>query len=141
MKFFATLFALPAVVLGVSLSFDPIYDNRSGSLTSVACSDGPNGLIPRGFNTFGQLPGFPNIGGVPAIAGHGSSNCGSCWQVTYTNPQGARKSINILGIDTGFSGFNIALEAMNDLTNGQAENLGRINVDAVQLDPTACGLK
>jgi hypothetical protein len=138
MKFFATLLALPAVVFGVSLSFDPVYDNASGSLTTVACSDGPNGLIPRGFNTFGQLPGFPNIGGAPAVTGHGSSACGSCWQVTYS---GTGNTINILAIDTGAAGFNIALEAMNTLTNGQAENLGRIDVNAIQLDPTACGLQ
>jgi hypothetical protein len=138
MKFFATLLALPVVALAVSLSFDPVYDNAGGSLTTVACSDGANGLIPRGFNTFGQLPGFPNIGGAPAITGHGSSSCGSCWQVKYA---GTGKSINILAIDTGSAGFNIAKAAMNTLTNNQADNLGRINVTAVQLDPTACGLQ
>lgn len=40
-------------------------------MTVVACSDGPNGLADE-YPTQGDLPTFPNIGGVPAIAGHGS---------------------------------------------------------------------
>ena len=36
----------------VSVSFDPVYDNQSGSMDTVACSDGQNGLITR----FGTYP-------------------------------------------------------------------------------------
>ena len=40
----------------VSVSYDETYDNASASLTSVACSDGTNGLITKGFSSFGSLP-------------------------------------------------------------------------------------
>jgi len=142
MKFFVTLAALSAVVFASpsTLSWDTVYDNGNTSLDVVACSDGSNGLLTRGFTTFGSLKNFPNIGGVPAITDFNSANCGTCWKVTYTNAQGTQKSINILGIDTGEKGFNVAKAAMNTLTNNQADQLGRVDVDAVQIAASSCGL-
>ncbi|GJJ06195.1 hypothetical protein Clacol_000384 [Clathrus columnatus] len=119
-----------------SVSYDQTYDVGSTQLTQVACSDGRNGLITKGFSTFNSLPGFPLIGGVPAISGWNSSSCGSCWQLQY---QG--NTINVLGIDVGRGGFNIALEAMNQLTNNQATFLGRITATATQVSPAACGIR
>ncbi|KAF5344228.1 hypothetical protein D9756_001983 [Leucocoprinus leucothites] len=142
MKFFATLLALPAVVLAVSttLSWDDVYDNANGDLATVACSDGDNGLINRGFSTFGDLPNFPNIGGIPDIQEWDSASCGTCWNVTYVNGQGVSKSIQVLGIDVGGKGFNVAKAAMNTLTNNQADRLGRVNVNAVKIAASSCGL-
>lgn len=40
-------------------------------MSSVSCSDGPNGLMKE-FPTQGDLPVFPYVGGVPAIAGWNS---------------------------------------------------------------------
>lgn len=61
-------------VSAIRVSYDEGYDDPSRSLTSVACSDGPNGLITtHGFQTQGQIPGFPNIGGSFEIAGWGSA--------------------------------------------------------------------
>ena len=119
----------------VSVSYDQTYDNSGQSLSTVACSDGPNGLLTKGFTTFGSLPQFPNIGGAAAVAGWNSAQCGSCWQLTYNG-----KSINVLAIDHADSGFNLALGAMNTLTNGNAQFLGRINAQAQQVDASACGL-
>jgi len=142
MKFFAALAALCAVAFASpsTLSWDDVYDDSGASLAIVACSDGTNGLLTRGFTTFGSLTNFPNIGGVPAITGFNSASCGTCWKVTYTNSQGVQKSINVLGIDTGAKGFNVAKAAMNTLTNGQADQLGRVDVDAEQIDASNCGL-
>lgn len=68
-------------VSAIRVSYDEGYDDPSRSLTSVACSDGPNGLITtHGFQTQGQIPGFPNIGGSFEIAGWGSA------QVRYFFP-------------------------------------------------------
>ncbi|KAI0696577.1 Cerato-platanin-domain-containing protein [Cerioporus squamosus] len=132
MKFAAlaiSLFALPSAfaqtATNVSVSFDQTYDNPGGSLTTVACSDGPNGLITKGFSNFTSLPGFPNIGGAFAIGGFNSANCGTCWALTFNGT-----TINVLAIDTASNGFNIALAAMNKLTNNQAEFLGRVNATA-----------
>ena len=140
-----SLFVLTALVcatLGqaVSVSYDPTYDNSGQSLATVACSDGSNGLLTRGFTTFGSLPRFPHIGGAPAVTGWNSLACGTCWELTYTNSAGAKKTINIIAIDVGSAGFNIAHAAMDELTNGQATQLGRVNVASRQVAPSACGL-
>ncbi|KLO12557.1 SnodProt1 [Schizopora paradoxa] len=117
-----------------TVSFDQTFDNAAGSLNTVSCSNGPNGLENLGFTTFGSLPNFPFIGGAPAVTGFGSAACGTCWALTFNG-----KTINVLAIDHSTS-FNIALEAMNVLTNNQAEFLGRVTVTSKQVDASECGL-
>ncbi|KJZ74144.1 hypothetical protein HIM_06375 [Hirsutella minnesotensis 3608] len=119
----------------VSVSYDQSYDLETTSLNEVACSNGPNGLERFGYTRLGDLPNFPMIGGAQAVAGWGSKNCGSCWQLTYNG-----KSIQLLAVDHADNGFNIALGAMNVLTNNQAEFLGRVNATATQLEATDCGI-
>lgn len=121
--------------ISVSVSYDQDYDDASRSLDDVSCSDGANGLITKGYSTQGSLPGFPMIGGAPTIDGWNSPNCGTCYTLTYNG-----NTIHILGIDSSLDGFNIALEAMNTLTNGQAVQLGRITADYEQVDASVCGL-
>ena len=131
----AALALFASSALGVTVSYDETYDSSSTSLANVACSDGANGMLTKGFSTFGSLPHFPNIGGAAAIAGWNSASCGTCWRLTYNG-----RSINVLAVDHANSGFNIALEAMNTLTNGQAQALGRIDATATQVAASACGL-
>ena len=131
----AALALFASSALGVTVSYDQTYDSSSTSLANVACSDGTNGLLTKGFTTFGSLPHFPNIGGAAAIAGWNSASCGTCWQLTYNG-----KSINVLAVDHTDSGFNIALEAMNTLTNNQAVFLGRVDATARQVAASNCGL-
>ena len=130
----ALLAAIP-VALGTTLSYDETYDKSSGSLATVACSDGSDGLLTKGYSTFGSLPHFPNIGGAAAVAGWNSAACGTCWQLTYKG-----KSINVLAVDHADEGFNIAMEAMNTLTGGLAAEPGRIDATATQVSASACGL-
>ena len=127
--------ALGAADATMTVSYDESYDSGSTSLANVACSDGTNGLLTKGFTTFSSLPHFPNIGGAAAIAGWNSASCGTCWQLTYHG-----KSINELAIDHADEGFNIALEAMNTLTGGQAQQLGRISASVKQVSASSCGL-
>lgn len=136
----APLSLLPSLALGVTLAYDTAYDNPSTSLTTVACSDGANGLITRGFTTLGSLPKFPHIGAASAVTSWNSTGCGTCWQLTYTNATGGKKSINVLAIDVAGAGFNIALSAMNELTNGQAVQFGRVDVASKQVASSVCGL-
>lgn len=137
---FAPLALVPTLISGLTVSYDTAYDNPTGSLSTVACSDGSNGMLTRGFTTFGSLPKFPHIGGAPSITGWNSPNCGTCWNLTYTNPQKLSKSVNILAIDVATPNFNIALSAMNELTSGQAQNLGRVSITAAQVASSVCGL-
>ncbi|KAG5650739.1 hypothetical protein H0H81_011223, partial [Sphagnurus paluster] len=135
MKFIAifTSLALLPAAFGDTVSYDPVYDNSGNSLDIVACSNGANGLLTAGYTTFGSLPSFPYIGGAAAVSGWNSPNCGTCWNLTYTNSQGVATSISVLAIDYTLTGFNIALEAMNKLTGGQAVQLGRVNIAATEV--------
>jgi len=133
----ALLFA-PAVFgqSTVTVSYDESYDVSTASLNTVACSDGPEGLESYGYTTFGTLPDFPYIGGAGAVSGWGSAECGTCWELEYDG-----YTINVLAIDHAGTGtFNIALEAMNALTNNQATFLGRVTATATQVDASVCGV-
>lgn len=56
MKFLSILTAATvASAATVSVSYDTVYDTASNKLTTVACSDGSNGLITKyGYQTFGK---------------------------------------------------------------------------------------
>ncbi|KAG6884919.1 hypothetical protein C0993_007286 [Termitomyces sp. T159_Od127] len=129
---------LPVFALADSVSFDPVYDNATESLNIVSCSDGPNGLESKGFTTFGSLPNFPFIGGAAAVEGFDSLNCGTCWNLTFVTSTGVSNTISVLAIDNAGTGFNIAMEAMDVLTDNQAVFLGRVNATSVQVDPSIC---
>ncbi|KAJ7170610.1 Epl1 protein [Mycena crocata] len=134
-------FALAPLALADTVAFDQNYGVASNSLNIVACSDGPNGLETRGFTTMGSLPNFPFIGAVGAVEGWNSVNCGTCWQLTYTNATNVKKTINVLAVDHAAPGtFNIALAAMNVLTNNQAQQLGRVTVQSAKVAASVCGL-
>ncbi|THH07956.1 hypothetical protein EW145_g3023 [Phellinidium pouzarii] len=120
----------------VPASFDNTYDNAAGSMLTVACSTGATGLAGR-FPTFGDVPTFPNIGGASAIAGFGSANCGTCWKLTFA---GTGVSILVTAIDHAGDGFNLSQEALDTLTDGNAVADGVVQVDAVQVDASQCGL-
>ncbi|KAG2348333.1 Cerato-platanin [Suillus weaverae] len=146
MKFLITstvaALATCAIATSYSLSYDTNYDTGSNSLNTVACSDGSNGLESRGYTTFSSIPNFPYIGGAPQITGWNSAYCGSCWEITYTSPS-VTTTKYVTAIDVGDEardGFNLSLEAMNGLTGGQAESLGRVTVTATQVDESKCGL-
>ena len=49
-------------------------------------------------------------------------------------------SLEVLAIDTAANGFNIAQEALDDLTNGQAVALGRVPITANEVAASNCGL-
>ena len=130
-----SLVALFSVASATDIRYDTTYDNAQGSLSTVACSNGANGLITKGYTTFGSLPSYPNLTAAQAIAGWNSPACGSCWQITYGDV-----SVNVTAIDHAGDGFNLSLEAMNSLTGGNAVQLGIVNGQATQIDPQYCGL-
>ncbi|CCL98474.1 uncharacterized protein FIBRA_00472 [Fibroporia radiculosa] len=127
----------PAVLAqtSVTVAYDTAYDQGSSSLDTVSCSDGANGLITKGYTTFESLPDFPNIGAAAAVTGWNSAECGTCWELSYDG-----NTVTVLAIDHAGSGFNIALAAMNTLTDNQAQFLGRVTATATQVDASVCGL-
>jgi hypothetical protein len=142
MKLTSTFISLAALFSVASADIEPVrfndfYDCGATSLNDVACSNGPNGLVTKGFPTFGSLPSFPNIGGVYAVGAWNSPECGSCWELTYGG-----NTIYLTAIDTVGSGFDLSREAVNTLTNGLANSSQFSFVDAysTQVDPSCCGL-
>ncbi|KAH9174936.1 immunomodulatory protein [Lactarius sanguifluus] len=124
MKLASTIISLAAffsVASADNVRFNTFYDNPQASLNNVACSNGNNGLVTKGFPTFGSLPSFPGIGAAKALTFGGNS-------------------IYITAIDTVGDGFDISLAAMNILTNGQAQKLDVVNAQATQVDNSFCGL-
>lgn len=80
----ATGLAAVSLATATTVKWDSGYDDASRSLDDVACSDGANGLITRyGWQTQGQVAGFPYIGASSDIAGYNSPSCGNCYQVQY----------------------------------------------------------
>ncbi|KAL1796677.1 hypothetical protein ACET3X_005217 [Alternaria dauci] len=135
--------AISAAILGfaslasaITVSYDTGYDDGNRALTSVACSDGANGLITKyNWQTQANVAGFPRIGGYVGVAGWNSPQCGTCYGVTYNG-----KTVYILAVDSSVQGFNIAKAAMDELTNGQAAALGRIDAQYAQVATSNCGL-
>nr|ABM63508.1 CF-MANG protein [Ceratocystis fimbriata]QNN25949.1 cerato-platanin protein [Ceratocystis manginecans]ABM63512.1 CF-FAG protein [Ceratocystis fimbriata]QBO55778.1 cerato-platanin [Ceratocystis fimbriata]QBO55779.1 cerato-platanin [Ceratocystis fimbriata] len=129
MKF--SILPMIASAMAVSISYDPIYA-ADLSMGSVACSNGDHGLMEQ-YPTLGQVPGFPNVGGIPDIAGWNSPSCGTCWKVTIPNGN----SIFIRGVDSGRGGFNVNPTAFTKLV-GSTE-AGRVdNVNYEQVDLSFC---
>ena len=83
MKFAAAVLALATAVSATVVKYDPVYNNAGQSLSTVACSDGSNGLLTKGFTTFSSLPSYPNIGASQYVGGYNDADCGSCWNITY----------------------------------------------------------
>ncbi|KAN0137831.1 Cerato-platanin [Lactarius tabidus] len=129
-----SLAALFSVASADVVRYNTFYDDPTTSMNDVACSNGDNGLVAK-FPTFGSLPTFPAVGGVFAVKGWNSPECGSCWKLTYGS-----KFIYVTAIDTIHDGFDISLKAMNLLTNNQAQALDSIDVQATQVATSFCGL-
>ncbi|KAN0137829.1 Cerato-platanin [Lactarius tabidus] len=138
MKFTSTIISLAALFSVASadirvVRYNTIYDNPNYSLNGVACSNGNNGLVTN-FPTLGKLPTFPGVGGVFAVSGWGSPECGSCWKLRYNG-----NSIYVTAVDTISDGFDISLEAMNILTGGQAVALDSIDAHVRKVSRSFCG--
>ena len=125
--------AVASPALGVTLSYDESYDNASASLTTVACSDGTNGLLTKGFTTLGSLPAFPYVGGAQFVEGWNSAMCGSCWTLTYKG-----KSINVVAVDTASVGFNVAKQAFDALVDPFAMQQGSFEAAVARADDWLC---
>ncbi|RHZ64438.1 allergenic cerato-platanin Asp F13 [Aspergillus thermomutatus] len=140
--FFSSSLAVPtpdtnaAAATSVSVSYDQAYDVSGTSMSTVSCSDGIYGLMTK-WPTFGSVPKFPLIGGSPTIPGWNSPNCGKCYKLHFAEGN-IDNTIYITAIDAAPGGFNIGLNAMNQLTSGMATQLGRVQATYEEADPSLC---
>ena len=133
------LAALFSVASAFEIRYDPTYDNAQGSMSSVACSDGANGLSNT-YHTFGDLPSFPHIGAAQAVEGWNSPECGSCWRLSYKqNEATTATTIYVTAIDQTVNGFTISEKALKDLGGDQALAAGHIDASATQVNGSYCG--
>ncbi|KAF2875144.1 Asp f 13-like protein [Massariosphaeria phaeospora] len=132
----ATAIGFSSLASAISVSYDPGYDLPERSLSALACSNGVNGLMTKyGWQTLEDIPTYPYIGGYQGIPAWNSPMCGTCYSVTYNN-----QTIYVLAIDQTINGFNLAKQAMDALTNNQAEQLGRIEAQYIQVDASKCNI-
>ncbi|KAL6690932.1 eliciting plant response like protein [Trichoderma pleuroticola] len=132
------LFRIAAVVAPVSAevvsaTFDPLYDDPSRSLNTVACWRKNIGFMP---NLDWQLQqdavGFIGLDSIDRL---NSAKCLSCWTLEYND-----KTISLLALDSAESGIVMSLDALQFLTDGRARELGRVDVHAKEVDTSECGL-
>ncbi|KAK3359415.1 Cerato-platanin [Lasiosphaeria hispida] len=136
LKTIATVLSFALAAAATLVTYDIGYDDSSRTMEFVACSDGVNGLIGKyGWSKQGEVTRFPYIGGAEAVEDWNSDNCGTCWSATYND-----KTIYVLAIDHTENGLNLGLEAMEDLTDGNAVHLGRVQADVYQVPISNCGL-
>ncbi|KAG0701399.1 Cerato-platanin [Suillus ampliporus] len=131
-------FALPAFATQYNVTYDAFYDNSATSLSQVACSNGVNGLLTKGYTTFGSLPSFPDIGGIPGLTWN-STLCGTCWHLEYTTPSGTYESIYVTAVDAAYT-FNLSEEAFNTLTDNTGVASGKVAATATQVASSFCGM-
>jgi hypothetical protein len=141
LPFIIPLTAILPAAYSVTVRYDPKYDSPDVSLTAVACSDGKNGLITKGYETFGDLPNFPDIGAAYVVEGYNSTSCGSCWELTYTKSDKTAKTIYVTAIDHAGDGFIIAETALEHLGGQQAVDAGHIEATAKSIARSNCGFK
>jgi hypothetical protein len=127
---------LPLLALAqntATVSYDTVYDNPNLDLLTTSCSDGGNGLVTKGYRHAKDLPSFPNIGGAFSIPSWNSPNCGKCYGITFEGV-----TIYVTAMDTSVKGFNLSKKAMNTLTKGRAEAVGRVNAQYFPAQRSRC---
>lgn len=132
--------ALPLLAMAgapASVSYDTIYDTSSLSTLSLSCSDGVNGLYNK-YPTLGDVPGFPNVGATTEVAGWNSPNCGGCYKIYYAGVTLYVTAVDRATASSGGAAFVLSKAAMNTLTGGNAEFLGRVNASYIPADKSLC---
>lgn len=127
-----SLMAVSTSASSVIVQYDTQYDNPEISTDAVTCSGGTNGIATKGYDTFGNVPGFPHIGGASFIK-YDSPSCGSCWELSYKS-----KTIFVTVIDSAGSGFTVSEKALKDLGGQGAVDGGHIYATATRVDESKC---
>ncbi|KAI9353024.1 rasp f 13 [Zopfochytrium polystomum] len=115
----------------VTVAYNDYY-NRSSTLllTAVACSNGSNGLLKKGYTDIRSLPGY--AAAAPYLGTWNSPKCGQCYKLSYKD-----KFVYVIAVDVADS-FVLGQDAMDVLTDGQAYELGRVPATAEEAPQTSC---
>jgi len=98
--------------------YNPIYDNPTGSLNGVACSN-----IVNKYPQFHDIPFFPFVGGGINTT-YNSQNCGAIWRITNIK---TGNYLHFVSIDSS-SSFDLSEHAF--LAIGGQISAGSVIVDA-----------
>ena len=126
MKFASVLSALSLLTLSsasVSLTrvtWNGIYDNPNQTFTVIACAEW---AAANNYTTFKDVPSFPYIGGAYVVSGYNSPGCGTRYSIL---DQQTNVTVEVTVVDAALQGFVVSLEALNKLTNDNAQDLGSI---------------
>ena len=93
--------------------------------------------VHQGFDTYKDLPNFPNIAGSSSIYASNTELCGTCWQLSLGSTSVVVTLISGAGVDADFT---IGSETTNQLTGGDGLNDRELLSGAQQVDPSLCGL-
>ncbi|RPA92904.1 Cerato-platanin [Choiromyces venosus 120613-1] len=119
-------------------AYDNVYDLPGVPTLDLACSNGVAGLSSAlGLDRISQVPHYPLVGAVEKVEGWGSLSCGKCFCVTN---QQSGQSINIIAVDQADTGLALSLAALDQLTGGQGQVLGRVDVRYEEIGWWECGL-
>ncbi|EAU80636.2 snodprot1 [Coprinopsis cinerea okayama7 len=135
--------ALAGPPLVTTIRYDGAYCNAGASLHTTACSTGSNGLITKGYSTFGSLPTFPRIAGSILVEGWNSTNCGGCYELYYepTNGAGGR-SIYVTAVNSAPEGFVLCTDTFLDFTEEEMGTVPEsITVEARAVPAYDCGFE
>ncbi|GJJ09279.1 hypothetical protein Clacol_003501 [Clathrus columnatus] len=110
----------------LKITYSDVYDDGNIPVSQVACASSPL-FVNYTLTDLDSLPNWPNVGGGFTVTNSSLHGCGTCWLLKYN---GTNENVAVLLIDQAASGLNIAKSTMNHLTNGNAEQLGVIYVDA-----------
>ncbi|RFU74625.1 eliciting plant response like [Trichoderma arundinaceum] len=133
------MFQIAAVVAPVSAeivtaTFNALYDDPSRPLSEVSCWRKDVGFMPHlDWKLQKDAVGFI---GIDSLSRLNTANCFSCWMISYNG-----KTISLLAIDGSNSGVVMSLDALQSLTDGRALELDHIDVNAIEVDTSHCGIQ
>ncbi|KAG1772408.1 Cerato-platanin [Suillus occidentalis] len=125
-------FALPVFGDPAYVTWDTAYSDPSASLATVSCSDGKNGLLTKGYTTFGH----PSLHSPTSEVSQAVSGTPP---YVYTTPSGHQTTVYITAVDNSYT-FNVSPHTFDDLTDGTGFEAGKVKVRAVRVSPSKCGM-
>ena len=104
------------------VTWNNFYDNGAQSALTLACAEW---AAQHNIQTLSEVPRFPFVGGAFFVNGTNTGQCGE-FNVLLDTQTGVGIEVTI--VDAAAIGYVISLEAMNTLTDGQAQQLGSVEV-------------